>query len=671
MTPAERNYWPTELEIAGFVWVIKKTRHLVESSWERVIVQTDHSAILDIMQQSSITSKASPMRMNVRLVRASQFLRGFRLVVRHKPGKEHVIPDALSRLASANTDLPSDPEHSELDVLFVYTATLVELSPILLKQIVQGYTRDGCWKKVLQQLEYNESLGPNKAILPFEKGDPSPTSADPYFLPRPVGPTNELAQRDPATAPQASESTPTTDQSDLIFHVNRLTGVRRLCIPSTVTKDVLALAHGAGHPGFARCFEIVSRAWYIRGLSKLLRAFIRHCPECLILQTRHHLPYGSLQPIDSPPVPFHTITLDFILALPVSTNEDFNAVMSVTCKYSKRVTLIPGKDTWTAEKWALALLNRLELIDWGLPAVIVSDRDPKFLSKLWKTLFEKLGVDLLYSTAYHPQTDGSSERTNQTVEIALRFLLHSIKNIRDWPTLLPKIQSLLNNASSSTTGKSPNELVYGFTPRRPLDLLSHLELPDHFVGRTTASDAIAFATMSHKHHYDRSHQPLFLKVVEYALLRLHKGYSIPSTLGVTKKFTQQYVGPFKVLEKVGRLAYRLDIPSDWRIHPIFSILQLEPSPAPTDDPFARNYPRHPPPIFVEGDTSTLQSFEVERLLNRRVIKRGRGVVTQYLVRWQGYGPEYDRWYNVKDLDNASELVEAYEQALHGSNQRGR
>lgn len=76
------------------------------------------------------------MRMNVRLVRASQFLRGFRLVVRHKPGKEHVIPDALSRLASANTDLPSDPEHSELDVLFVYTATLVELSPILLKQIV-------------------------------------------------------------------------------------------------------------------------------------------------------------------------------------------------------------------------------------------------------------------------------------------------------------------------------------------------------------------------------------------------------------------------------------------------------------------------------------------------------------------------------------------------------
>lgn len=195
------------------------------------------------------------------------------------------------------------------------------------------------------------------------------------------------------------------------------------------------------------------------------------------------------------------------------------------------------KDTWSAKEWAWALLSHLELIDWGLPAVLISDKNPKFLSKLWTALFAKLGVDLLYSIAYHPQTDGLSERTNQTVKIALRFLLHTTTIKRKWPSLLPKIQSLLNNSSLTSMGKSPNEIVYGFTPKRPFNMLTSIALPEHFAAKTDASDRIAFAMISQKHHYNRSHQPLFLKVGEYALLHLHKGYLIPSTLGVTKKLT--------------------------------------------------------------------------------------------------------------------------------------
>lgn len=113
--------------------------------------------------------------------------------------------------------------------------------------------------------------------------------------------------------------------------------------------------------------------------------------------------------------------------------------MSVTCKFSKRVTLVPGKDTWSAADWAYALLARLDLIDWGLPGELITDRDPKFLSEFWTALFTKLGVKLLYSTAYHPQTDGSSERTNQTVEIALRFFVHGLLNPSVWPGILPRI----------------------------------------------------------------------------------------------------------------------------------------------------------------------------------------------------------------------------------------
>ena len=186
----------------------------------------------------------------------------------------------------------------------------------------------------------------------------------------------------------------------------------------------------------------------------------------------------------------------------------------------------------------------MDLIDWGLPGELITDRDLKFLSKFWTALFAKLGVKLLYSIAYHPQTDGSSERTNQIVEIALRFFVHAMEDASRWPEVLPHIQSLLNNTSSSTTGKTPNKIAYGFSPRRPLDLCSAATLPDTYVARTGAADAIFFALANHKEHYNRSHQPLFMKVGDWAMLKLHKGYSILSSVGVTKKLTHQYVGPF-------------------------------------------------------------------------------------------------------------------------------
>ena len=193
--------------------------------------------------------------------------------------------------------------------------------------------------------------------------------------------------------------------------------------------------------------------------------------------------------------------------------------MLVICKFSKRITLIPSEDPWSAEDWVHAFLKRLDLIDWGLPGELITESDPKFLSSFWKALFTKLGVKLLYSTVYHPQTDGASERTNQTVEIALQFFVHAIDDLFHWPEVLLCIQSLLNNTSSSTTGKTPNEVVYGFLLRRLLDLCSATTLPDAYVARTAAADAILFAFANQKEHYNRSHQPLFIKVGDWAMLK--------------------------------------------------------------------------------------------------------------------------------------------------------
>lgn len=154
----------------------------MESLQSKVIVQTDHSAILDITQQSSITLTSSTMRMNVQLVRASHFFCQFsKLEIRHKPGKEHIIPDAFSRLASANTNLL----FLDLDALLTYTPTFIDIYLDLIKRIIDGYEANEWWSRLLRQVEDNEAFDNDKAILSFLKEIPILTDSDPYFTPRP------------------------------------------------------------------------------------------------------------------------------------------------------------------------------------------------------------------------------------------------------------------------------------------------------------------------------------------------------------------------------------------------------------------------------------------------------------------------------------------------------
>lgn len=116
------------------------------------------------------------------------------------------------------------------------------------------------------------------------------------------------------------------------------------------------------------------------------------------------------------------------------------------------------------------------------------------------------------------------------------------------------------------------------------------------------------------------------------MLRLHKGYFIPSSAGITKKLTQQYVGPFRVLEKVGQLAYKLDVPPDWKIYPVFLVAQLKPAPPPANDPFHCPRSHMSLTMFVDGDTDTAKSFEVNRLLNKQTVKKSKDHVVEYLIR---------------------------------------
>lgn len=272
------------------------------------------------------------------------------------------------------------------------------------------------------------------------------------------------------------------------------------------------------------------------------------------------------------------------------------------------------------------------------------------MSDFWKTVFQKLNTRLLTSTSYHPQTDGQSERTNQVLEIALRFFFTSHPE-KDWTAVIPFFQGGINNISNASTGHSPNKIVYGFRVRDTLNAL--LDLPQDLplsrsIMRQEASDAISFANVVMKQRYDQKHRPIQMEVGSYAYLRLHKGYTIPGLRN--RKLSPQRVGPFLIKRKVGNLAYKLQIAPVMRIHPVISIAQLEAAPKKPD---SFNRMRHivPPPVVEGGDV-----FEVERILGKRMSRKK----TQYLVKWFGYGGEHDVCYNEEDLSEAQEAVKDYE-----------
>jgi hypothetical protein len=199
----------------------------------------------------------------------------------------------------------------------------------------------------------------------------------------------------------------------------------------------------------------------------------------------------------------------------------------------------------------------------------------------------------------------------------------------------------------------------GFTPNDALDLLSTsnaktFELEEPPRARISVADALAESAMTMKRFYDAKHKKLDLTTEDKVYLRIHKGYKIPAAS--SKKLHEQYVGPFKITAKVGQNAYRLDIPTHWRIHPVFSIQQLEPAPR-GSDPFNRPQAEHLDTVFVEGDDEFNKSYELERIVKKRTTPTGR---VKYLIRWKGYGSEFDEWRSEKDLANAKDLIRDFE-----------
>jgi len=327
--------------------------------------------------------------------------------------------------------------------------------------------------------------------------------------------------------------------------------------------------------------------------------------------------------------------MDFVTGLPV-TPRSVDAVLVVVDLFTKMTHFIPTRKTATAKDTADLFFHQVFRYH-GLPQKIVSDRDPKFISHFWKALFKACGTQLALSSSYHPQTDGQTERMNRTMEDALRSFVAPDQT--DWDQHLTALEVAYNSAVQESTGRTPFELNYGREPLLPRDLTgvqlqtpaAHSYLEQLTSNLQTARENLAKAKERQASLANAHRRELQLK--EGDLVRLNTS-NLNFAGNLSRKLLPKFTRPLKVVEVISPVAYRLELPSAWRIHDVFHVSLLKPFKDPNSVFPGRSVPA-PEPELVDGELE----YEVQQVLAHRDTRSGR----QFLLRWKGYGPEEDTW----------------------------
>jgi hypothetical protein len=392
-------------------------------------------------------------------------------------------------------------------------------------------------------------------------------------------------------------------------------------------------AKTAGHPGINKTIELVTRDFLWPGLRKDVTEYIQRCDTCAKTKHSRHRPYGLLQTPDKADEPWATVALDFITKLPKSreplTGVEYDSILVINDDLTKYAYFVAYKEASNAEELAYTFYKTI-IAQHGTPREIRSDRDKLFTSQFWQSLMDLTGTHQKMSTAYHPQTDGQTERTNQTLEQYLRCYVNFQQN--NWVELLPIAQFAFNN-STAVTGISPFYANYGRHPNidkdprgiKPIaekakisvDRLQEL----HKMMKEELQKIAKRTTM--QANKKRSEGPDFQEGEKVYLLRKNIKTQRPSDkLDFTK------LGPYKIKRKLGPVTFELELPAGMNIYPVFHKSLLEKAPQNAK----------PGPVLVHEETQE-PLYDVEDILEHT----SRDGKTFYLVKWLGYEDSENTW----------------------------
>ena len=337
----------------------------------------------------------------------------------------------------------------------------------------------------------------------------------------------------------------------------------------------------SGHKGRNATVRLVKREYWWPNMDSDIADWVQVCGSCQRNKGDNQAKPGLLQPLPVPARKWSDISMDFITHLPI-TRRGHTAIFVVVDRLSKLAHFIPTHDHASAENVARLFLDNV-FVHHGMPRHIVSDRDPRFTGAFWSHLCELWGCQRCLSTAYHPQSDGQTERVNRTLEDMLRHWCSPDHD--DWDDHLKLAEFATNNAWHESVNESPFMLTFGQHPYTPasmfrLDKDGKLKNPaaNQFAAEmqrrvNQAKLCLASAQDRQKSYADQHRRAMELKVGTYVKLSTA---NLAARAGGTPKLHPKWIGPFQVTQKIGDVAYRLLLPEQMKIHNVFSCVSATP-----------------------------------------------------------------------------------------------
>lgn len=419
---------------------------------------------------------------------------------------------------------------------------------------------------------------------------------------------------------------------------------------------IVHAVHGSpvgGHSGFHVTYHRIKKLFKWAGMKKMVKAFIEECKVCQQAKAERVKYPGLLQPLPVPKNAWQIVTMDFIEGLPRSHN--YNCIMVVVDKFSKYAHFIPLAHPFTAFKVALAYMDNVFKLH-GLPEAIVTDRDKVFTSALWQELFKLAGTELQMSSAYHPQTDGQTERVNQCLEGYLRCFVHACPvKWKDWLALA---EFWYNTSLHASLNKTPFEVLYGQQPKHlGIDIVESCSVPDlqqwlkdRNLMIQLLQQQLIRAQQRQKFQADKNRTERCFEVGDSVFLKIQPYVQSSLQKRANHKLSFKYFGPYQILEKIGSVAYKLQLPEHSSIHPVFHVSLLKKAVGPSQQVSA-----------VLPPDSDICQVPV-KVLKRRLQKYGECMLPQVLVCWSSWSDELATWENEEELKRKFPCALAWGQA---------
>ncbi|KAJ9521258.1 hypothetical protein QJQ45_022966 [Haematococcus lacustris] len=425
----------------------------------------------------------------------------------------------------------------------------------------------------------------------------------------------------------------------------------------------------AGHLGVSKTLDQVTRWFDWAGVSEDVRHYVRNCHSCQVNKASSLKPAGKLQPLPIPLRAWDSVSMDLIVKLPASGPQKYDSILVFVDRLTKMVHLVKTWESITAPQYAKLFIEHVFRLH-GMPRDVISDRGPQFKNHFWAEVAKLLRVQVNLSSAYHPQTDGQTERMNRVVEEMLRHYIRPDQ--RDWAEHLPLVEFAINNARQESTRFTPFYLNYGYHPRRAelLDLPQKVPRAHDFVlnirrAVEQARLCLEKAQKRQKVYADGKRRHATFAPGDMVLLSTQNMRGHSAQPGV-RKLKPRYVGPFEVQYMVGEAAVKLELPQQWsRFHNVFHVSLVKPYRS--DGSSAVPGVSSPPPEqWLDGEPV----YTVERVLDHRLVNTGKRKGKdkksepkkprlEFLVKWQGYGDEHNTWEPRSQLTGCQELLRQY------------